>query len=94
MTGYRHVSAKYPMKTLVVLSSATEFTFRAGTWSKINVFNTLANWIKNNSKMNHNHYSLTSLNLLQPGIAFLYPLKTSEYPSHKYFTIESLIASG
>ena len=61
VSGCRHVSAKYPRETGVVLSSAIEFAFRGGTWDKINAFNNVANRIKSNSEMNHNHYSLTSL---------------------------------
>ena len=56
---------KYLKKLLAVLNIITQFRFRDGTRDKKNVFNNTTNRIKNDRKMNHNHYSLTSLK--QPG---------------------------
>ena len=56
---------KYLKKLLAVLNIITQFRFRDGTRDKKNVFNNTSNRIKNDRKMNHNHYSLTSLK--QPG---------------------------
>ena len=47
-------------KPLVVLSSVTEFAYIGVTRGKINIFNDFVNRVRNNSKMNHNHYSRTS----------------------------------
>ena len=48
-------------KLLAVLNSVIEFAFRSGARHTICVLNNKAYWIKNNSQMNGNRYSLKSL---------------------------------
>ena len=61
-SDFSNLHTKIPHdKLLAVLNSVIEFAFRSGARHKICALNNKAYWIKNNSQMNGNHYSLISL---------------------------------
>ena len=55
-------------KLLAVIKTIIEFTFECGTKVKLFVLHNTAYWIKNNSNMNGNRFSWTSLEVAMTDI--------------------------